>query len=179
MHEITTNSALRFGKCISHMYESEHKVWKETIEVQVELDDGARLLGSLFISQMQRISDLLNDAREFLPFRTPEGLLVHLKKSTIVKVTQLDQAVETDAGTDPYHVLGVSRQTHDDELRKAYHELCAQHHPDKLVSLGLAAEYIDLANSRIVRVIDAYRRIQKERHGEAGTEQRHPAYATG
>ncbi len=148
------------------MYESEHKIGKVTIEVQVELDDGARLLGSFFIIQMQRISDLLNDPREFLPFRTPEGLLVYLKKSTIAKVTQLDQAAEAGAATDPYQILGVSRRACNDELRKAYHELCAQHHPDKLVSLGLATEYIDLANSRIVRVIDAYRRIQKERHGE-------------
>ncbi len=162
------------------MYESEHKVWKETVEVQVELDDGTRLLGFLFIQQMQRISDLLNDDRGFLPFQTPEGLLVHLKKATIAKVTQLDQAIEAGAATDPYEILGVSRRVDDDELRKAYHDLCAQHHPDKLVSLGLATEYIDMANSRIVRVIDAYRRIQKQRHGEAAaTGQDQPAYATG
>ncbi len=161
------------------MYESEHKVSKTKVEVEVEINDGAPLLGSLFIRQMQRISDLLNDTREFLPFRTSEGLLVHLKKATIAKVTQLDQAVESGAATDPYQILGVSRRVCDDELRKAYHDLCARHHPDKLVSLGLAAEYIDLANSRIVRVIEAYGRIQKERRCEAGeTHQRHATYAT-
>jgi hypothetical protein len=162
------------------MYESEHKVYKETIEVQVELDDGTRLLGSFFIIQMQRISDLLNDVREFLPFQTPEGLIVHLKKATITKVTQLDQVIEAGATTDPYEILGVSRRTGDEDLRRAYHELCARHHPDKLISLGLAAEYIDLANSRIVRVIDAYGRIQKQRRGKAAeTKQREAAYAAG
>ena len=160
------------------MYESEHKVWKTTLEVEVELDDGARLLGFLFIKQMQRLSDLLNDPREFLPFQTTEGIVVHLRKATIAKITQLDQTVETGAATDPYEILGVSPRAGNEELRRTYHELCARHHPDKLVSLGLAAEYIDLANSRIVRVIDAYGRIQKERHGEtAGTKQREAAYA--
>ena len=159
------------------MYESEHKVRKTKLEVEVELTDGARLLGSLFINQMQRLSDLLNDPREFLPVQTPEGLIVHLRKSTIARVTQLDQAVEAGATTDPYEILGVSPRVGDEDLRRAYHELCAQHHPDKLVPLGLAAEYIDLANSRIVRVIDAYGRIQKERHGEARTEPQHATHA--
>lgn len=159
------------------MYESEHKVWKTKLEVEVELNDGARLLGSLFIKQMQRLSDLLNDPREFLPVQTPEGLIVHLRKSTIARVTQLDQVVEAGAATDPYEVLGVSPRVGDEDLRRAYHELCARHHPDKLTSLGLAAEYIDLANSRIVRVIEAYARIKKQRHGEAGTEQRHATCA--
>ncbi len=159
------------------MYESEHKIWKTKLEVEVELNDGTRLLGSLFIKQMQRLSDLLNDPREFLPVQTPEGLIVHLRKATIARVTQLDQAVEAGTGTDPYEILGVSPRVGNEDLRRAYHELCARHHPDKLVSLGLAAEYIDLANSRIVRVIDAYARIQKQRHGDARTEQRHATYA--
>ena len=160
------------------MYESEHKISKVKLEVEVVLNDGTRQLGSLFIHQMQRISDLLNDPREFLPVQSPEGLIVHLRKSTIARVTEMDQAVEAGAATDPYEILGVSPRVRDEDLRRTYHELCARHHPDKLVSLGLAAEYIDLANSRIVRVIDAYGRIQKERHGEAGTAQRQPAYAT-
>ncbi len=159
------------------MYESEHKVWKTKLEVEVELDDGARLLGFVFIRQMQRLSDLLNDTRAFLPVQTPEGLIVHLRKATIARITQLDQAAEAGAATDSYEILGVSPRVGDEDLRRAYHELCAQHHPDKLVSLGLAAEYIDLANSRIVRVIDAYGRIQKERNGEAGTEPRHATHA--
>ena len=159
------------------MYESEHKVWKTKLEVEVELDDGARLLGFLFIKQMQRLTDLLNDTREFLPVQTPEGLIVHLRKSTIARVTQLDQAVEAGTVTDPYEILGVSPRVSDEVLRRTYHNLCAQHHPDKLVSLGLAAEYIDLANSRIVRVIEAYGRIKNERYGVAKTAPPHATYA--
>ena len=158
-------------------YQSEHKISKTKVDVEVEISDGTRLLGSMFIKQMQRISDLLNDTREFLPVQTPDGLIVHLRKSTIARVTQLDQVVEAGMATDPYGILGVSPRVGDKDLRKAYHELCARHHPDKLNALGLAAEYIDLANSRTVRVIEAYARIKKERHGEAGTEQCHATNA--
>ena len=149
------------------MYESEHKIAKFKLEVQVELDAGARLLGFLFVKQAQRLSDLLNDERGFLPLLTTDGLIVQLKKTTIARVTQLDQVAACDALTDPYAILGVSPRIDDAALRKAYHALCAQHHPDKLVSVGLASEYIDMANSRIARVIDAYHRVQKLRQAAA------------
>ena len=149
------------------MYVSEHWVGKDKVEVQVELDDGARLLGFLFVKQGQRISDLLNDERGFLPLLTSDGLIVLLKKTAIARVTQLDQAAECAALTDPYEILGVSPRGDDGALRKAYHALCARHHPDKLVSLGLAGAYVDMANSRLARVIDAYHRVQKLRQAAA------------
>ncbi len=149
------------------MYVSEHWVGKDKVEVQVELDDGARLLGFLFVKQGQRLSDLLNDERRFLPLLTSDGLIVQLKKTAIARVTQLDQVAESHALTDPYEILGVAPRIDDAALRKAYHALCAQHHPDKLVSVGLASEYIDMANSRLARVIDAYHRVQKLRQAAA------------
>ena len=45
------------------MYESDQKVEKHKAEVEIELGNGARMLGTLFIKQMQRISDLMNDSR--------------------------------------------------------------------------------------------------------------------
>ena len=149
------------------MYVSEHWVGTDKVEVQVELDDGARLLGFLFVTQGQRISDLLNDERRFLPLLTSDGLIVQLKKTAIARVTQLDQVAENHALTDPYEILGVAPRIDDAALRKAYHALCAQHHPDKLVSLGLAGAYVDMANSRLARVIDAYHRVQKLRQAAA------------
>ncbi len=149
------------------MYVSEHWLGKDKVEVQAELDDGARLLGFLFVKQGQRISDLLNDERGFLPLLTSDGLIVLLKKTAIARVTQLDQAAECAALTDPYEILGVSPRVDDGALRKAYHALCARHHPDKLVSLGLAGAYVDMANSRLARVIDAYHRVQKLRQAAA------------
>ncbi len=153
------------------MYESDDKVSKWKIEVRVELDDGARLLGFLFVKPMQRLSDLLNDQRSFLPMQTADGLIVQLAKSTIAKVVQLDQTAEAESITDPYDILGVSRRVSDEKLKESYHALCNEYHPDKLVSMGVAPEFIDLANSRITRIIDAYRRVQIMRRGTAGNGQ--------
>ena len=150
------------------MYESDEKISKWKIEVQVELDDGARLLGFLFVTPTQRLSDLLNDQRSFLPLQTADGLIVQLAKSTIAKVVQLDQKAEAAAITDPYDILGVSPRVSDQKLKETYHALCTEYHPDKLLSVGVATEFIDLANTRITRIIDAYRRVQIMRRRAAG-----------
>ncbi len=115
------------------MYESDEKISKLKIEVQVELVDGTRLLGFLFVKPMQRLSELLNDPRSFLPMQTMDGLIVQLAKSTIAKVVQLDQKAEVAAITDPYDILGVSPRVSDEKLKETYHALCNEYHPDKLL----------------------------------------------
>ncbi len=149
------------------MYESDEKISKWKVEVQVELDNGTRLLGFLFVTPTQRLSDLLNDARSFLPMQTADGLIAQLAKSTIAKVVQLDQTAAAESITDPYDILGVSRRVSDEKLKESYHALCNEYHPDKLLSMHVAPEFIDLANSRITRIIDAYRRVQIMRRGTA------------
>jgi DnaJ-class molecular chaperone len=67
--------------------------------------------------------------------------------------------------------LGVSPRVSDQKLKERYHALCTEYHPDKLLSLSVAPEFIDLANSRITRIIDAYRRVQTMRRGAAGNGQ--------
>ena len=89
---------------------------------------------------MQRLSDLLNDQRCLLPFQTSDRLVIHIKKTAITKILQLDQEVGQAKITDPYDELGVSPRASHKELRKAYHDLCAPHHLDKVASLGLATE---------------------------------------
>ena len=153
------------------MYESDEKISKWKIEVQVELDNGTRHLGFLFVKPMQRLSDLLNDPRSFLPMQNADGLIVQLAKSTIVKVVQLDQKAEAEAITDPYDILGVSPRVSDERLKESYHTLCTEYHPDKLLSISVAPEFIDLANSRITRIIDAYHRVRILRRGTAGNGQ--------
>lgn len=149
------------------MYESDQKVEKNKVEVEVELDNGTRMLGALFIKQMQRISDLLNDLRQFLPFETSDGRILYLNKTTIAKVVQLAGEAEPHAAADPYEILGVARNISNEDLRDAYHSLCSQNHPDKLQSLGVSPDLIDIANSRVIRIIDAYKRIQALRQDAA------------
>jgi hypothetical protein len=156
------------------MIESDEKITKLKVEAAVELEDGTNLLGFFFVKPMQRVSDLLNDHRQFLPLQVTDGPIVHLHKSKIAKVTQLTQEPDSGKTFDPYEVLGVSPAASDENLKEAYHSLCSAYHPDKLQGLGLPSEFNEIANSRIVRIIDAYRRITAARQDTNGEDAESP-----
>mgnify|MGYP003268313395 FL=1 len=53
---------------------------------------------------------------------------------------------------DPYKVLGVTPQTSDDDVKRAYRELARKYHPDNYVNNPLA----DLAETRMKEINEAY-----------------------
>lgn len=66
--------------------------------------------------------------------------------------------------TDPYKVLGVSREATDDEIKKAYRELARKYHPDNYTDTNLA----ELAEEKMKEINEAYDQIQSERSGKGG-----------
>ena len=56
---------------------------------------------------------------------------------------------------DPYKVLGVTPQTSDDDVKRAYRELARKYHPDNYVNNPLA----DLAETRMKEINEAYVRF--------------------
>lgn len=64
--------------------------------------------------------------------------------------------------TDPYKVLGVSRDSTDDEIKKAYRDLARKYHPDNYANNPLA----DLVEEKMKEINEAYDQIQKERSGK-------------
>lgn len=136
---------------------------KVKIEVEIELQDGRILLGSVFGAPKQRLSDLLNDERQFVPFESSAGLVTVLRKSSILRATPVLQIAKVDAGKNPYKVLGVPETISDEALKEAYHQIGRETHPDRLFALGLPKEFVELANEKMARVNDAYRRIAQQR----------------
>lgn len=65
--------------------------------------------------------------------------------------------------TDPYKILGISPDTTDDEVKKAYRQLAKQYHPDNYVNNPLA----DLAAEKMKEINSAYDTIIRQR--EAGS----------
>lgn len=63
--------------------------------------------------------------------------------------------------TDPYTVLGVSRGSSDEEIKKTYLELARKYHPDNYADNPLA----DLAQEKMKDINEAYDAIRKERAG--------------
>lgn len=68
---------------------------------------------------------------------------------------------------DPYKVLGVTPQTSDDDVKRAYRELARKFHPDNYVGNPLA----DLAETRMKEINEAYDMIMNARAsgGSAGS----------
>ena len=139
------------------------RIHKRKVQVKVELDDGTTMLASLFLLQQQRVSDLLNDNRRFLPLETSEGIITNLRKTAIYRVTPIEQDVQQDLDNDPFKILKVPNTIGNDALREAYVKLCHDYHPDRVQASGLAAEFIELANSRMAKINDAYSRIARLR----------------
>jgi DnaJ like chaperone protein len=66
--------------------------------------------------------------------------------------------------TDPYNILGISRNTAPTEIRRRYHTLVKAHHPDRLTAEGLEGDLIRAGAQRMAAINAAYDRIAKE-HG--------------
>lgn len=142
---------------------------KIKIDVQVEMHSGKQLLGVLFLRRDQRMSDLLNDERRFLPLETTDGLIVNLAKGYIARVVQLGQLVNKAAVQDPYLVLGVAKNATDQEVQNTYYRRVQNYHPDVIQGAGLPTEFVDLANTQMARINDAYERIVETRkEGKGG-----------
>lgn len=62
---------------------------------------------------------------------------------------------------DPYAVLGVSRSSSLDEIRRHYHRLVADNHPDRLLARGVPEEFIAIATNRLASLNAAYELIER------------------
>ena len=60
-----------------------------------------------------------------------------------------------------YKVLGIEKNTTDDELKKAYRKMAVKHHPDKYNQLG--EEQRIAAKEKFQKIQEAYEQIKKER----------------
>lgn len=136
---------------------------KLKVAVEIELNDGTVMMGSMFLGSTQRLSDLLNDDRAFLPFENSDGMVVSLRKAVIMRVTELAQRVPLHPDNSPYAILGITETASDDDVKRAYHDRVREVHPDKWSGAGLPEEAIAAVNKKTARINDAYHRILKAR----------------
>jgi DnaJ-domain-containing protein 1 len=137
------------------------KIPKTKILVEIVLDDGQSVHGTIFISPQGRMTDVLNDERHFLPVDRADGTFIALAKSAIRYVTPLVAEGTAYEGNNPYQILGVKEDVSREELKKTYHQLSMENHPDRLKGFGLGTDYLELATRRMARINEAYARIQK------------------
>ncbi len=66
---------------------------------------------------------------------------------------------------DPYKTLGVTRESTDAEIKKAYYALAKKYHPDNYQGSNVA----DLAEEKMKEINEAYAAIERERASGGGT----------
>jgi hypothetical protein len=148
----------------------EKKVFKKKLLVELELDSGAILNGYLFVGQTQRLSDLMNDDRIFLPFEALDGSITIFTKALARRVKPVEKpqaAAAAESGVDPYSLLGVAADATDVQLREAYHRKVQETHPDKLSNAGVSADIVKFAHERMARINEAYNKIRVMRRNAA------------
>ena len=85
-------------------FASEQVTPKFKHEVKIRLHDGTEVQTNLFLSSpQQRLVDMLNDSRIFVPAEDNDGGVVMLNKSFIALVIPTDQSIER-AQDAPAHI---------------------------------------------------------------------------
>lgn len=74
------------------------------------------------------------------------------------------QTTSATALDDAYKALGVTKESSDQEIKRAYRKLMSQYHPDKLMGQGLPEDMIKVATAQAQEVQAAYDLIKKSRN---------------
>ncbi|MBI0416232.1 MAG: DnaJ domain-containing protein, partial [Nitrosospira sp.] len=64
---------------------------------------------------------------------------------------------------DAYRAIGVSKDSNDQDIKRAYRKLMSQYHPDKLIGQGVPEDMITVATQQSQEVQVAYDLITKSR----------------
>ena len=73
------------------------------------------------------------------------------------------QANAATAVDDAYKALGVSKESSDTDVKRAYRKLMSQYHPDKLIGQGVPEDMIAMATEQAKEIQLAYDLIKKTR----------------
>jgi DnaJ like chaperone protein len=60
-------------------------------------------------------------------------------------------------------ILGVNRAAGNEDIKREYHRLMKENHPDSLMARGVPAEFVRLATEKVAAINGAYDKIKKER----------------
>lgn len=139
---------------------------KAKLQVSLTLTTGESVEGSVFVSQGQRLADILNDERAFIPVDLGEGRITVTSKSAIASAKDLGS--KPVLSEDPHKLLRVDPRVPDGEVREAWMAALKASHPDRLAALGMHPHILAAAREVSQMVNGAYDDIMRDRRAQRG-----------
>ena len=136
---------------------------RRKLRATVKLNDGEVLEGHIFCLSKERVTDVLNDERPFLPFEGLDKQIQIIAKSTVAAVYPRDAIPDLNLSDDPYEILNVKQGDSLEEIKQAYHRRLQEYHPDRLSNFNLPALLVEVATDMTARINTAYKKIKTER----------------
>ena len=140
------------------------KQGKARLMVRLCLTDGREVEGELWCAQGERLADVLNDDRAFLPIQEGEALRCIAKGMIATAEPMAGPPAESD---DPYAVLRVPPTASDAEVRAAWMRRMKASHPDRLAGQGLDEQVIYAARRACQRINAAHDEVMRARRAAA------------
>ena len=132
-----------YARQIAVMFENRHSVLEELLHCLTFIARADGKLSGDEKAYLKSVSDIFG-----------------LDEAAFERVTAISH--DTDRA-DPYQVLGVPRNSSDDQVKSAYHKLVRDNHPDRLVAEGMPEEFIEVANHKLAAINVAYETVAAER----------------
>ncbi len=153
-------------------------VWRrqnsDPVVIELELNDGARLKGTLMLSRDKSLREFFNVAAEaYFDFDCRRDGPIVIAKASVRQIRPEDAKKKDDQAkidalaarqaelekSDPHKLLGVAPGIDAEELRKAYIAKARAYHPDRFTDSDLPAEVLSYLNAMTRRVNAAYELI--------------------
>ena len=147
------------------------KIFNEAKKSSFGFKNIADQVGNLFSDNKVLLEQLLNN---LFYIAEADGLTSINEVEVLRSISQSFHFNETDfqriyhsrlnnIESDPYKILGVTREDSDNNIRKKWIELSKEHHPDYLIAKGMPKEFIKEANKELSSINLAYDKIKELR----------------
>ena len=147
------------------------KIFNEAKKSSFGFKNIADQVGNLFSDNKVLLEQLLNN---LFYIAEADGLTSIDELEVLRSISQSFHFNETDfqrifhsrlnnKESDPYKILGVTREDSDNNIRKKWIELSKEHHPDYLIAKGMPKEFIKEANKELSSINLAYDKIKELR----------------
>lgn len=94
--------------------------------------------------------------------------ILYLKQVSIIfgfSIEKFERIYSSNLGeiSDPYQILGVTRNTPIVEIKNRWKMLASNHHPDKLIAQGLPIDFIEKSTNRLQEINNAWDIIKNQK----------------